>query len=361
MDNNKSYFYISSNNATLITGVGLRFTNFNLYNILKHNFYKYNAFNLKLESFRHENANLGSDLSVLCLHLRGLNWINGYDTSQSYPDSRVVEMISSVQNDVLEQTFGFNFISNANCISFYRPSIPTVQTLDFFLTSPSGQFYETIGGVRPTYIFSITGIDAYKVVNPSKGLRLWVQNILSAKFSLNSSQGISIDPVDSTFLKRRIYSFKNINFRSIIGNEMYNKYNKFALITRRISTNYEGGLLYSSTTLFGLFLSGSSLYFDTSSFSQYAPISTNSSNFTNAIQYHYYQPACIGLCTTNVGTGRTFSDIYVENIFLKPSSDVCDLVINYSPFNSFSLPNFSSNQSPYPFFCIEFEIIPIEN
>lgn len=344
MDNNKSYFYIICRQKfSFITGVGYSIPNFNLMNILKDKYNKYNAFNIKLEM--HSLRYNGAVEAAHCLHLSGLNWINGYDTMQTLNNSRVIEIIAREGN-----ANTFTYFSNANAISFYKPSTPTVN-LVFFFTDMNGNYIDVISPILEiTYIFSITGIDAYKVINPSKGLRYDMHNKLSASFFLKYYDGVSIDSIDSTATKGRIRLFKNINFRQIIGNEIYDKYRKFAFVVKRMFHEIaSGSTIYGAGNFwYSFYLSANNIYFD-----------TYPSNILPAITVindkHFYNQYIIG-------TSGLKNDCYIEYVFSKPSSDYTDFIISYSSSSGVFLPNATTtNNDLFPNITFLFEIIPIEN
>lgn len=347
MDNNKVYITLVGRTTVAsqyVAGVGIRFSNVNLLNFLKQNYYKYEAFNIKLESF-YPFFNGNADL-IYCLHLRGLDWINGYDTLNNYANSRVLDIVG--YNNLVA---GTNYVSNAGAIGFRRPASPTLN-LEMFLTNMNGTFFDSISVfMELNFVVSITGIDQYKVRNPSRGLRYDYQNKLSSTLVLKSNDGVSIDPIDTTATKGRIKIYRNINLRSVIGSENYDKYDKFALVVRRnnfyqIPTN---PLPYSTGNFWWiLWLSGSNLIFENPNFSPQTIFSIASSSLLG----HSSAPVMVAY-NTNV-------DTYFEYKFLKPSSDLTDIVINYSFMNQVGLAVANTaNNDLFPYYDITFEIIPV--
>ena len=347
MDNNKVYITLVARStvpATFIAGVGVRFFNVNLLSFLKQNYYKYEAFNIKLESF-HPLINSGSDL-IYCLHLRGLDWINGYDTLNNYGNSRVLDIVG-----VGGFIAGTNYVSNTGAIGFRRPENP-ILNLDFFFTNMDGTFYDRLNvNMGVNFVVSITGIDQYKVRNPSRGLSYDYQNKLSSILVLKSNDGVSIDPIDATATKERIKIYRNINLRSVIGSENYDKYDKFALVVRRnnfhqIPTN---PLPYSIGNFWWtLWLSGSNLIFENPNFSPQTILNITSPSLLG----HSSAPVMVAY--------NTSVDTYFEYKFLKPSSDSTDIVINYSLMDVLGLAaaNTATNDL-FPYYDITFEIIPV--
>lgn len=348
MDNNKVYFTIGLNSSAYVAGVGYRY-NINLNTLIKQQYNKYRAFNIKLESTSYQFSTASSVIS--CIHLRGLTWINGYDSiSPNYMDTKVIEIIATnlLTNTISSTTYP----SNCNAIGFYKPSVPNV-TLIFFVIDMDGNFYEmpNTSTSEIQLVLSITGIDAYKIQQPSKGLRYEYQRKDSSTFTLNFYNGVSIDLIDSTATKGRVRRFKNINFRNIIGNEMYDKYDKFALVTRK-TFNFiypTGGNYSSGSWYFTFFLSANNLNFETVSYTNQTIVSG-----TNSLSYHYKNPVLIGL------GGLLFNDYYIENIFTKPAGDITDIVISYCQAGYLNLPTANtSNTELYPNIIFNFEIIPV--
>ena len=281
--------------------------------------------------------------------MKGLNWINGYDSiAPNYCDSRVLEILQAGSGTSIDYTT--SYLSNTNAIGFYRPSQFNVN-LTLFFTTMNGVFFDNpdiVGGYRMPLIFSITGIDAYKVQNPSKGLRYNNQNKLSSTLSLRFYDGVSIDPDDSIATKGRIRLFKNINLRRIIGDELFNKYKKFALISRRTyaplgTTNYSAGIY-----LFQYMLSANNILFEHPCY--------NSDTIQNLITpQEFTNPVLIGF-------NNLFKDTYIEYVFSKPLSDLTDITISVQyclgTANGLALAD-NSNNNLFPDMNFLFEIIPV--
>lgn len=345
MDNNKTYFTISFRNPVFVTDVGFRYT-LNFTDILKHLLYKYDVFNIKLETIP-----LGYDGggTISCLHLRGLDWVNGYDTLNQFGDSRVLEIIT--QRSAVNPN-SQSFISNTNAIMFRRPSDPSTVVLEFFFTDMNGNFLPRLSTNNQfTSVLSFTGVDAYKVSKPRKPLRYAYQNKPSAYWFLRSTDG---ENIDTNVDKQRIRRYTNVNLRSIIGNELFDKYKKFALVVRAVNgqrldttqTSYMTGNAWTN-----LWLSGNNLIFDTPS---YTPNISMTGNPVSALQ-HYGLPVLIGYSST-----PTRDDMYLEYVFLKPTYDTTDIVISYASQNALTIPPPNlTNTHPFPYFDITFEIIPV--
>lgn len=333
MNYDKSFFHLPLHvNEGYSATVGYVFRSINLYNILKNKYTRYNAFNIKLESV----SAAGVTIIPVMLHLKGLDWVNGYDTLNNYPDARVMEIVGGVVS---------NYLPNTNAISFRKPPSNFVD-LTIFFTDCDGNFIARPGTITEiALIFSITGIDAYRVVNPQKGIRYSYQNNLSSSLQLKSIDGISIDPIDTTYTKGRIKLFKNINLRTILGNEIFDKYEKFCLVTKFIALDTVSGSSLTGFFNFSFYFSGTNLFFDTPSLTPY----TVRSNVTSLRDT---EPVCIGF-----SSGST--EIYIENTFFRPTTDIVDLTINFSYHTRLNLPNFATNNVTFPNYTIIFNIIPV--
>lgn len=347
MDNNKTYFAITlraADTAVFVANVGHRYT-LNFTDILKHLLYKFDVFNVKLETIP---LAYDGGTSSACLHLRGLDWVNGYDTLNQFGNSRVLEIIAQRANSVGQQSF----ISNTNAIMFRRPTNPAAVVLEFFFTDMDGNFIPRLTAFSfMPLVLSFTGVDVYKSSKPRKPLRYSYQNKPSAYLVLKSVDGINIDPnID----KQRIRRYMDVNLRSIIGNELYDKYQKFALVVRavnsqRLDTTQTG--YGSGNYQFTLWLSGSNLIFDTP---PYTPNNSVTGNAVSSLQ-HFGQPVLIGY----KGTAPSRDDLYLEYVFLKPSYDITDIVVSYSAGNTLDQAPASANIQPFPYFDVTMEIIPV--
>jgi hypothetical protein len=280
-----------------------------------------------------------------------LDWINGYDSLNNYGNSRVLDIVG-----YSGFIAGTNFVSNAGAIGFRRPASP-ILNLEIFFTNMDGIFLDRLNvNMGLNFVVSITGIDQYKVRNPSRGLsnasfgsRYDYQNKLSSILVLKSNDGVSIDPIDATATKGRIKIYRNINLRSVIGSENYDKYDKFALVVRRNNFYATTGTSYQTGNAWWcLWLSGSNLIFENPNFSPQTIISFTSAGLLG----HSSAPVMVAY-NTNV-------DAYFEYKFLKPSSDSTDIVINYSILDSLGLAAANTaNNDLFPYYDITFEIIPV--
>jgi hypothetical protein len=178
---------------------------------------------------------------------------------------------------------------------------------------------------------------------------------------LNSAKSVSIDPL---VFKRRIFTFSNVNWRQVIGSDLYDKYEKFALVTRRITSsvvndNFATNFLFAQM-ISPVYLSGTNLIFENRSDSQYG------TGNTNALSLHTGTPVIIGISNQQQGRQRPLKnmvDVYIENVFYRPTHDIGNITINYSNRDTISLitdyiPD-TTNNTPYPTLVFQFEIIPV--
>jgi hypothetical protein len=349
MDNNKSYFYYSTLEASS-TPRGRTNTGFDLRRLLGAKYDKFDAFNIALECIVPTGSNFsGTDLNAFCIHVSGLPWMANlyYDSIQGYSDSRVMEVVQWVLP-------GWNFLKNIHNTPFYKPTTSVVQSFNTFITTMTGAFADQPTGSSYNAIFSITGIDAYRVRRIHRPFPVYDSfNKANPMLVLNSSYARSIDPIDEIATKKRIFTFDNVNWRTIIGDKLYDKYSKFSLVTRRVftfaaSNNYGNGFI-----TFQLHMSGSNLVFETPSVSQYQ--SVNSAY----VQLHGGNiPAVIGV------TRISQNDSYIENVFYKPTQDIGSITISYGSrldvnfATAPSGPNLTNNVM-YPSLVVHFEIIPM--
>ena len=235
MNHNKNYFLFYVPLVTTNDGTGLIRANFSLRYILGQLYDKYDAFSIKLEGFicrTAATAVIADDF--LLLHMDGLPFMNGYDTSPNYRSSRVIEMI-----DYAGGNLGYNFMSNCNGVNFWKPSTEKID-LKLFHTRLTDET-RLINNDDVVFIFSITGIDAYQKIKRTKEITIpRFPAMKTANLTLSTYKATSIDA------RNRAFKFSNVNLRRVIG-EDYDKYKKFALITKSyVMCEYSGVNYYQS-------------------------------------------------------------------------------------------------------------------
>lgn len=366
MDNNKAIFYYYSQAATFTAGVGMVNTNLDLRRILGQRYDKFEAFNLAIEAIQLEGGSSTDDRAVFTIQVQGFPWFNNYyDTNKSRAGSRCLELVSQrgVETSPIESNFyNVNFLQNIHRIPFYRPATPIIEQFITFIISSNGTFYERQNTAGFELIFSITGIDAYRIKKIPRPIVYRSFDKANPLLVLNSKYATSIDPIDTTAFKKRIFRFENVNWRQIIGNEYYDRYEKFALVSRRISSMDEDFTFTTTNNIhMPVYLSGSNLIFETRSDSQYVAINSN------ATSLHSGMPVIIGMPRQQVGNNRALLnlvDTFYHNVFYKPTNDIGFITIHYSDFDTLELasgnvPPNTANNIPYPTLVIQFEIIPV--
>ena len=336
MEHNKGYFTISSETGNTVLTDGLLYT-INLMEILGGVYDKYNAFSIKLEQYICRTAQIAVIADdFLLLHMSGLNFFNGYDTLSNYNDTRVIELLSFENNNN-----GFNFISSCNGSCFWK-SRNIIQIKTFYTRISNGSLI--VNNDNTLLMFSITGLEQYKIYNPSKGIVLRQNTMRKAQLNINTLNAVSLDT------RNRVFQFNNISLRNIIGLD-YDKYKKFALITKSIGyseyeLNYRQAI--SGLNSFRLTLSGLNWYrpnrFITTTFSDMG---------------HTKPDTNIGFGTFNSVVNKTITETYIENIFEK-QSDIISLILAIGDLYQYRLmPVNAGTTTKFPHFDIDFDIIPI--
>lgn len=359
MNYNKTYFLLYFNSGVIDGGTGYVY-NINLRNRLSYLYDKYNAFSIKLESYICRSANSSFIVDdFLLLHMSGLNFINGYDTCQKYSDSKVIEMIDfsdTFQGNNNSSIRGYTFVSNCNATNFYKPSTENIK-LKLFYTRVSDESLISIPD-DINYIFSITGIDKYKVMHPNKNVIIPIlSNLKTVNLTLATYTATQLDS------RNRAFKFSNINLRNLIGNS-YSQNQKFALICKSyISCEYNTSYLnsFSGYTIGNIFISGFNWITQS--------IELNNVNRGSVVQQFeinsiHQTPASV-LCQVNYNFStndmrRAFKESYIENVF-EISNDNIDIVLSNTPmyFYGLTLAN-NSTTDLFPHYVFNLDIIPVD-
>lgn len=315
------------------------YDNFNLQRIIPYLFWNYTVFNIKLESFQSRTSGYNTliDQQYNLLHLSGLPFVNGFDTQSGYENSRVIELISYEQN-IATINRGYNFISDCNQIMFFRPSTPQV-TLQLFMTNV------VTGAIQPfidrgAFIFSITGIEKYRVQHFKRFKEIRSNEI---NFVLKTSSAIQLDN------RNRAMKW-NVNMREVMGSN-YDEYTQFKLVTQNIST-HQGAInpvSYSGFFVFAVVMSG--LPWMNSS----VPYINIPLNTTTGI-YHKQQRSVVGL--SNI-FNRSEHGMYIENYIDRPQMN-SDIVITYSSVYGDLLIGASAGVTTFTNLVLQFIIIPLK-
>lgn len=334
-DNTVDPSVTSVNNTTYI------YSNFDLYRIMPYMYWNYTAFNIKLEGFvtRTAGFNLLVDQQYNLLHMTGLNWVNGYDTQPGFENSRVIELISYEQNAPNQNPVGYNFPSNCNGIMFHRPSSPQV-TLTLFITNVNtGQVQEFVQSDRGCFIFSINGIEKYKVNN----YKLWREiNTKEVSFVLKTSGAVQLDN------RNRAFIWSNVHMCNVMGS-IYHEYSKFQLVTQYIQPHQGASNPISNSVFNGVTCVMSGLPWISSSFPYLQ-------NATSTTQYHTDQKSVVGLFSL---TTQPFKEMSIVNTFDRPKS-YADIVLTYASLTGLEIIGASAGTTQFTNVVIKFVIIPLE-
>lgn len=353
MNHNKNYFlfYTLSPNVVINDGTAMVRVNFSLRHILGQLYDKYNAFSIKLEGFvcRIANTAVIAD-DFLLLHMEGLPFFNGFDTSPNYRNSRVIEMI-----DYAGGNLGYNFMSNCNGVNFWKPSTEKID-LRLFHTRLTDES-RIVNNDDVNFIFSITGLDKFKVIHPTK-------DIIIPRFPAMKTVNLSLETHKATSIdsRNRAFRFSNVNLRSVIGPD-YDRYKKFALITKSYAMCEYSGLNYYQS--FSGFLMGNIMisgfdWFRPSLPQYYSPGTAAQQTEINTI---HQTPACV-VCQivygNNASIPRAYKETYIENVFEK-SQDTIDIIISNTQIYSYTLVPFNAtNTQLFPHYTFNFDIIPLK-
>jgi hypothetical protein len=355
MKHNKNYFVVYNTIIVVNDGTGLVIKNMSLRYILGYLYDKYNAFSIKLEGFVGRNANFNGQIEneYLLFHLDGLPFMNGFDTCTNYRNTRVVEMIHFTQDNLR----GYNFISNCNGVNFWKPSTEKIDFKTFF-TKVSDESVLALND-EIACIFSITGLEAYKVIHPTRDVIIpRFPTTKTVNFTLSTYKGTSIDS------RNRAFIFKNVNLRQIIGSD-YDKYKKFVLITKAYGLSEWNGTGYCNA--FSGFAAGNIMI---SGFSWYRPslaeyYGKGSSAQQIEMSTIHPTPACMACQVSypqnpNPASSLVFKETYIENVFEK-SQDVIDITISNTQIYGYILvPVNTTNSHLFPHYTFNFDIVPLD-
>lgn len=350
MNHDKNYFLFYTSNYTTVDGTTIVRKDMSLRYILGHLYDKYNAFSIKLEGFvcRTANTAVVAD-DFLLLHIEGLPFFNGYDTCPNYNNSRVIEMI-----DYAGGNLGYNFISNCNTVNFWKPSTEKFDFRLFHTRLSDETKLATNDDVN--FVFSIIGLQKYKVIHPIKDIIIpRFQRMKTWNLVLSTCNATSIDA------RNRAFRFSSVNLRQVIGSD-YDKYKKFALITKSYSMSEYSGLSFMQN--FSGFLMSNILI---SGFNWFRP--SMPQNVTLGIQAQITEinnihptPPCFA-CQAVYGSGssppRAYKETHIENVFEKSQETIDITISNTSIYNYALVPVNTSTTHLFPHYTLFFEIVPI--
>ena len=159
---------------------------------------------------------------------------------------------------------------------------------------------------------------------------------------LNTAQALGLDA------NRRVLRW-NVDLSQLIDRNTYNKYGKFALITKMIQTR----LMNVTTSAF------SGVTFLMSGLNWYSPSLKLNSTYTGntaILSFHQGTPTAIALVDTT-NTDQT-KETFIENVFYKPSSPVVSLTLSFNTSATLALTGVNAVIPPMYFI---FNIVPVDD
>jgi len=269
--------------------------------------------------------------------MRGLPWVNGLDTLQTYQDSRVLELVS-FESSVQINNWTYSFPSNCNGTMFFRPSTPQV-TLQLFLTTVStGALVPVVPGEWGARLFSISGVEKYRVNN----FKMYKE--IRSKFINLALKTSSVTMLDS----RNRAMLWNLNMRQIMGSA-YDDYSVFKLITHSIQPHQGAVNPTANTYHISIVYVLSGLPWSSSSYPYLIGIGNNDI-------YHKERKSIIGLGAL---TTQPYREMYIENFIDRPKQ-YSTLVLTYNDVYGNPLISASAGVTLFTNHVIQFTIIPVE-
>jgi hypothetical protein len=322
---NKVNFSIWMNASTLTVSVNLR-------RILYLIWDSYDAFSIKINYML---ATSYSTSSGYMLQISGLPWFsNTYDSYLGYsPSSRLIKI-----GDV-----GYtSFSKETGALLFYKPQTNFISNITFTFVSMATNLPLT--GANYDMTFTISGLDEYR--KPDKIIKSINEkrNIIPcSQFILNTNLGTALDPNNLN----RMWSF-SLNLAQIIGNDIFDTYEKYILRIKSISFDLVNG--YPNTRVV-LRISGlPCINFP------FTTVTGTNSTYLSLNNTFPYQLSYVKL-PTNEST--SFQELYGE-LIITNKSPLVNIVLSYCEIFSlnFATPN---GVNPFPHSILTFEIIPTHN
>jgi hypothetical protein len=333
---------------------------FNFKQVMGDLYDKYDFFNIHLESIVYNTTGqvtAGVEYSQV-YHIDGFNWVNNYLDYGSSFNGRVLELANKA--NTYDNNKGLQYPSNCNTLLFRKPLDPLVRLI-FYVSRVNGNDKYTIPANRPQMLLSITGVKMNhgKVPKPIHIPR----HFNSSMFSLTGSVPYSLDPNNSA------WRFPSFNLRNAIGSSLFDNYNKFGIITRRVDFGTRVGLLNNvgveqtgepttGTAARKYSFSMSGLNWTRSSYVPYSGYWVDNINYTAPTStYHTQQATIIALCNWFPSVYQT-EGTYVFNTFRKTDS-IIDLTIITHQLLNFDTPPTTDNTAYHIAPIFYFEVFPI--
>lgn len=337
--------------------------NCNLKTVLGDLWNKYDVFNVKLEAiFFNTTAQVLAQDYQQIFHINGLNWVNNYLDYGSNWEGRVLETFTVGNMNVSTDYKGLHYISNANTLMFYKPQDPIVKLRFYGTRAGTNDLYTS--GNRPEFTLSFTGVNMARTAKRRTTIPKAIRIPRVFKSSYFVLTGRIANMIDNN---NTVWRFPDFNIREAMGSALFDKYEKFGLITRQVYKGSNIGLLdrlgavqaldYDTIGMVNYSMSG--LNWVRPNFTPYNPFYNRFTVFTSPFKDIHQSSATI-IDTSNFNTKYNVAhQTYLNNVFRKTSSKV-DLIIqshgNQSP-NGLFVSNPDSYSWAIQFY---FEVIPID-
>lgn len=341
----RCYILLGQFNRSSTSG-GSDFYDIDLRDIMSSLYDKYTRFCIKLEAYHSRTANAATTTGdeVQFLHISGLNWLNGYDTNPLYPSSRVTAAMFFEHTLFWNGEFYRNMLYPANTatLMFSRQASSRVQLELFATTADSNtKLTSLFGSESPNYLFSITGVeDKYPIYRQPEVIEKTSQLVL------NASKATNLEAL------RRAIRWR-VDLSQVIDRNVYNKYNKFVLVTKMVQAN---NTYANFTAWFGstALMSGLNWFSPSLKLNSRYSSGGGSTSWLNL----YHQGAVTAVSLVEYANIDYSKETFIDNVFYKPASPVVDLTITFN--RMYSLDLIGSSQAIEPFVWI-FNILPVDD
>ncbi|MFY7883382.1 MAG: hypothetical protein ACOVOV_00915 [Dolichospermum sp.] len=335
----RCYLLLGQFNRHSQSGDGSDFWDIDLREILQGLYDKYNRFNLKLEAYHSRtatSANLPNEIQFL--QVRGYNWLSGLDTNPTFANSRVAGVMFLEHTGSNEFMRGILYPSNIGTMTFSKQANPRIR-MELFSTDPdlTTKVNPFFGNENPNFLFSFTGVeDKYPIYREPEVIEK------SGQLTLNTANAIYLDT-------NRLANRWRVDLSQLIDRNIYQKYSKFALITKMIQQN---NIQIS-------FSAWSGVTFMMSGFNWYSPSLKLNSTYTGNrawLVQHQGAPTAIGLIESN--NSDITKETFIDNVFFKPSSPVVEVTLTFNRLGDMA---FTGVTAPVPPFYFIFNIVPVDD
>ena len=338
----RCYILLGVFNRQSQSGDGSDFWEINLREILGGLYDKYSKFNLKLEAYHSRTAGAGT-LPSECqfLQVAGFNWIGGLDTNVAFSNSRVAgaTVYDHTQTNNAEFFRGMIYPSNIATLTFSRHADPKI-IMELFSTDPdlTTKVNPFFGNEGANYLFSITGVD-------DRTTPLYREPEIIEKTGqlvLNTQNALALE------VNRRAVRW-SVDLSQLIDPITYNKYSKFALITKMILVN----------TVNANFSAWFGVSFLMSGLNWYSPnLKLNSTYTGSTTSFAFHQGSATAVALVETANADFSKETFIDSVFYKPSTTKVDLTITYNGTGALNLIGVSAPVLPFYFI---FNLVPVDD